>query len=159
MPYYHVLVAFEGKPNDLDALFMDASESAVRTCFLKPYKKGTSVISGNRVLPVASIRKVHIVRTDRESKAVLADLVKADRAATDELNRNSPVFFLGNIMYGQDTDIVDGGEDVTASFVTGPPGTGADSIPSQVVRWVFNNLLAIGTALAATGLAWWIGWH
>lgn len=160
MPYYHVFAEFEDKDASVETIFMDLMEADLKTRFLKPYKKGTSLISGNRVMPVTKMSKIYVIRTERESKAELLDLQKTSREQIDRLNRDSSgVFFLSLGSGYADADIREVGIDVTATYVTTPPGNGAEGTPIKLAKWVLTNAWGVAAGVAAAGIAWWFGWH
>jgi hypothetical protein len=57
-------------------VFVDLSESGPKQKLLRPYRKRTSLISGNDIVPASHIRKIHVVRTAETDK------VERDRLGT-----------------------------------------------------------------------------
>jgi hypothetical protein len=139
-------------------MFTDLTERDLRTRFLLPYSKGQSFLCGNEVVEPSIIKKVTLVKTARASAAELKDIQDKSWREVEEFNRNSPVVLISAGRGYDAEDIAEAGEDVTAQFVSGPPGHGGHwGIVSAVVNhpWVS----AIGTGLAVAALAYWLGWH
>lgn len=159
MTFFHVVATFESRPEEPVSVFMNLSDSDLKARFLKPYARGEDLVSGNRILPVKSIRKVHVIRTERQSEPELADLQLKSRAEIDELNRKSQhaVFIMLGAGY-KDEDIVHTGTDVTAQFISGPPGA-KDTVAR--VGSLLNNgwVVGVGGGMLVAALAWWLGWH
>ncbi len=159
MSFFHVIATFEDRPEEFVSVFMDLSDRDLKVRFLKPYARGEDLVSGNHILPVRSIRKVHVVETERKSELELADLQRVSRARIDEINRNSQDCVL--IMLGvgyKDTDIIHTGTDVTAQFIAGPPG--AKDMVARAISFLNNGwVVGLGVGLLLAVLVGWLGWH
>ncbi len=159
MPYYHVLLTFQAKPDSVRCMFSDLSERELEERFLAPYRRGKSFMCGNEVVESSKIQKVTVVKTPRPSAAELKDIQTKSRKEVEEFNRTSSSMVLISPGRGYDADdIAEAGEDVTASFISGPPGHGGHwGVVSAVVNhpWVS----AIGTGLIVAALGYWLGWH
>ena len=65
MKFYHVLISHEKEPDGLRQIFEDLDNNELEKKFLRPYRKGKSLIFGGEFVPVKQIKKVHIVRADQ----------------------------------------------------------------------------------------------
>lgn len=66
--------------------------------------------------------------------------------------------FLGSGRGHNLEDISEAGEDVTSTFISGPPGHGNKW---TVVAAALNHpwVSAVGTGLIVAALIWWLGWN
>jgi len=159
MAYYHVLLTFQDAPDKVRCMFSDLTEQDLKTRFLAPYRKAESFLCGNEVVESSTIKKVTLVKTARVSAAELKDIQDKSWREVQEFNRTSDSMVLISPGRGHDAeDIAEAGEDVTAVFISGPPGHGGRW---RVVAAVVNHpwVSAIGTGLAVAALAYWLGWH
>ena len=159
MAYYHVLLTFQDSPDKVRCMFADLTERDLEARFLVPYRSGKSFLSGNEVVEASRIKKVTILKTNRVSAAELKDIQDKSWKEVQEFNRNSDSMVLISPGRGYDAeDIVEAGNDVTAEFISGPPGHGGGW---GVVSAVMNHpwVSAIGTGLAVAALAYWLGWQ
>jgi hypothetical protein len=158
MAHYHVMLTFQAAPDKVRCMFTDLTERDLRTRFLVPYRKGRSFLCGNEIVEPSTIKKVTLVKTARASAAELKDIQDNSWREVEEFNRNSPVVLVSAGRGYDAEDIAEAGEDVTALFISGPPGHGGRwKVVSAVVNhpWVSS----IGTGLAVAALAYWLGWH
>jgi len=158
MPYYHVLLSFQDEPTTVRCMFADLSEKALRTRFVVPYRRGKNFLSGSEVVEVSRIKTIKIVRTADTSDKELKSIQAKSKKEIDELNRNAEsVVFLGLGRGYNLEDITEAGEDVTTTFIVGPPGHGDKW---TVVATVLNHpwISAIGTGLIVAVMVWWFGW-
>jgi hypothetical protein len=159
MVFFHVVATFEDRPEEPVSVFMNLSDRDLKARFLKPYLRGEDLVSGNRILRVKSIRKVHIIRTERQSEHELANLQRKSRAEIEEINRKSrhAVFIVLGVGY-KDEDIVHTGLDVTAQLISGPPG--ARDTVSRFSSLLNNGwVVTVGGGTLVAALVWWLGWH
>jgi hypothetical protein len=158
MSYYHVVISLDDGSQLLRVVFNDLSELQLRTQFVRPYAKGEDLVCGNEIIPVARIRKRHIVRTTRPEKVERDALNAKSLAEIDAMNRQpgGVIFLSAGRGYDPD-DILEVGEDVTSQYIQGPPGHASRS---GILGALFNNqwILAIVSGLVVTGVAWWLGW-
>jgi hypothetical protein len=159
MPYFQVLLSVEPEPEKLVVLFSDLSESELNARFVKPYARGADLVSGNHIYRLQSIRRVHVVKTekpDREERDALHDRSIRE---TEDLNRSSSGLVFLSLGRGSDPeDILEVGADVTAEFITGPPGhSHRPGVLGQILgnQWV----MTICTGLLVAFLVWWFKWQ
>lgn len=158
MPFHHVLLALESEPTKLRCVLTDLTEEDLKAKFLRPYRKGQNIFCGNEVIPVSQIRKLHIVRTTHENEVERSALQERSFNEIQEFNRQSDSIVLINPERGYDPeDILEVGEDVTATFVSGSLGHAV--VPTPVVEFLNNQwVVTIGTGLIVAALVWWFGW-
>ena len=104
------------------------------------------------------IRHTTIILTFDPSKVELPKIQERSRAEIDEFNRSSRSLVLIDIGRGYaPEDITEAGEDVTSSFITGPPGHGDKLAVLAAIR---NNptISAIVGGLILAGLVFFLGW-
>jgi hypothetical protein len=156
MPYHHV-IAKTASSDEFRALFSDLSADALQERFITPYERGTSFFSGNDLISPSDLRSVQIVRTQQLDQIERDEINRIDRAKIDEINSSSDgVFFLSIGGGYEPQDIAQAGEDVTHTFIKGPPGFKAG-------RWApsmkaFGWIAGIVATVIAGGLAKWLGW-
>ena len=112
----------------------------------------------DEVVRVSHISKVRIVRTVDTSDLELKGIQEKGKRDLDELNRTSRgVVFLGPVSGYSLDDIGETGDDVTSTFILGPPGHGDKW---TVVAAVLNHpwISGIGTGLILAALVWALGW-
>lgn len=158
MPYYQVLVAAEPEADKLRCIFTDLSEPQLLARFVKPYRNGMDLICGNEVVPIAALRKIHIVRTARKDQQERSDLNAKSRKEIESINREPGGVVFLSLGRGYDPDdILEVGEDVTAEFISGPPG-GAHN-QTRISRLLSNPWVqGIGIGLIVAAIGWWLGW-
>lgn len=156
MPYHHVIAKLAGAEKGL-CLFSDLSTSELKRRFIVCYEKGESFFSGNDLISPADLRSVQIVRTAHPEAEEREAINRQSLAQIDEMNRSgSDLFFLSLGSGYEPADIALAGEDVTRSFISGPPGTRAyrSANMRRIVGWVGT---IVATVLAA-GVVKWLGW-
>jgi hypothetical protein len=158
MPFHHVLVSVEAKTDKLRCIFSDLSEGELQAKFVSPYRKGQALVCPNEVIPISQVRKVHVVRTSRESSIELSDLQTSSYAEIQRMNRESTGLVFISAGRGYDAeDILETGEDVTSEYLLGPPGIGIEpTVASRVVNHPWA--VAIGTGVLVAAITWWLGW-
>lgn len=158
MPFYQVLVAIEPEPDKLRRILTDLSEPQLSAQFVQPYRKGIDLICGNELVSLASLRKVHIVRTERTDTQERSALNDKSLKEIEAINREpGGVVFLSLGRGYEPEDILEVGTDVTAEFISGPPGN-AQGL-QRVLRLLSNQwVVTVGAGLIVAGIVWWLGW-
>jgi hypothetical protein len=87
-------------------------------------KDGKDIFSSGEILPIASISRVKVIKTDDPKDIELEKLRKESRNKTDEFNRNSSVVLISLGRGYHDEDIIHCGNDVTSEFIDTAPGEG-----------------------------------
>lgn len=156
--FYHILLSLEPEPTKLRSILVNLSERELMDKFLVPYRKGKNIVCANEIIPVANIRKLHIVRTARDNESERVALQERSFKEIQEFNRQSRSVVLISPGRGYDPeDILEVGEDVTNTVVAGPPGHA--SSPNPVIGILSNPwVVAIGTGLIVAAVVWWLGW-
>jgi hypothetical protein len=156
MPYYHV-IAKTASENKHRCLFSDLNIGDLKKRFIEPYELGKSFFSGNDLFSPTDIKSVLIVVTQRPDQIERDEINRKDREQINEINRTSKHCFFLSVGGGYDPeDIAQAGDDVTHTFIKGPPGFKSSRFaPSaKVVGWVIG---IVGAVLSA-GIAKWLGW-
>jgi hypothetical protein len=158
MSFYQVLVAVEPEAGKLRCIATDLSEPQLLARFVKPYRNGTDLICGNEIVLITALRKIHIVRTAREDQQERNDLNAKSLKEIEAINREPGGVVFLSLGRGYDPDdILEVGTDVTAEFISGPPG-GAHN-QSRISRLLSNPWVqGIGISLIAAAIGWWLGW-
>jgi len=158
MPYFHVLLILQNSSGRVRSVFADLLETDLKKRFLAKYQSGTTLLSGNEVIDTRQINKVTIIRTQRTSAEELKTIQDRSYATVQEVNRSQDSVVLISAGHGYDPeDIVEAGEDVTATYISSPPGEGRWSFMEAVINhsWVS----AILTGLIVAGLATYFEWN
>jgi hypothetical protein len=158
MAYHHVLLTFEDVPETVRCVFSDLSADALKKSFLAPYRNGKPTLSGSEVIDVMRIRTAKIIKTENPIEVELKAIQEKSWAEIQNLNRESDGLFFVSAGYGYDpVDIADSGQDVTAEYISSPPGGSPSLSVSRVLNhpWVF----AILSGLVIAGGAAWLGWN
>lgn len=157
MSFYQVLIAIEPEPDKLRCALRDLSEPQLRAQFVEPYRKGRDLVCGNEIVPIAALRKVHIVRTAREDQQERNDLNAKSLKEIQAINREPGGVVFLSLGRGYDPDdILEVGADVTAEFISGPPG-GAHN-QSRISRLLSNPWVqGIGISLIVAAIGWLLG--
>lgn len=158
MPYFHVLVTLQNFSESKRSVLADLSETHLQKRFLAQYRKGKTFLSGNEVIDAKQITTVTIIRTERTSAEELKTIQDNSYAAVQEFNRSQDSAVLISAGRGFDPeDIIEAGEDVTATYISLPPGEGRWSFIAAVIShpWVST----IVTGLIVAGLAAYFGWN
>jgi len=154
MTYHHVLVAVEHDPAKLKCVFEDLSEQELMKQFVTPYRKGQDIFSDNEIIPVSDIRKVHVVRTEQTNEVEREAINQQSLQRIDELNRSSDSVVIISPGHGYDPeDILEAGQDVTATYLKGPSGQ------AGTIHRMLNNswVVSIVTGVIVAIVAAWIG--
>lgn len=158
MPFYQILVAIEPEPDKLRCLLRDLSEPQLLAQFVKPYRSGRDLICGNQIVPVTALRKIHIIRTAREDEREREALNEKSLKEIEAINRKpGGLLFLSPGRGYEPEDIFEVGADVTAEFISGPPGV---TYGQNRLSHLLSNpwVVAVGTGLIVAGIVWWLGW-
>lgn len=159
MAYYQVLVSVEQNPDDLRQVFTDLGENDLKSKLVTPYKKGTSLICGNEIIPVPKIRKIHIVQTSRPNETERKELNTKSIRKIDQFNRESTSIVWISAGRGYDPlDILEAGEDVTAKCLPWHPGVASG--PSYLGRFIHNPwVVAVIGGLVVMFIGLKLGWN
>ncbi len=163
MAYYQVLVAVEPHPEKMRQVFTDIGEKDLKQMLVAPYRRGTSLICGNEIIPVTQIRKLQIVQTARTDEIEREELHAQSIREIEKFNRESDSVVLISPGGGYDPeDILDAGEDVTAKFISGHPGSASGPSPiGQFLNnaWVVGLVVTLVSGLAVAYSVWKFGWN
>lgn len=154
MSFYQVLVAVEPEPGKLRCVLTDLSEPQLRAQFVESYRKGRDLVCGNEIIPIASLRKVHVVRTERDDAQERESLNAKSLREIEAINRQPGGVVFLSLGRGYDPeDILEVGADVTAEFISGPPGGAHDK---DVLSRLLSNpwVQGIGISLIAAAIGW-----
>lgn len=134
--YFHVAGYFKPNPEAVEVLFLDLTRSELQRKFIRPYDRGERVLlADGRLATLQDLTRVQIIRTEDPSEEALRALQVSHQKAMDELNSSSSGAFFFSIGYGLSSDdIIHTGDEVTSSFISGPPGH-----PSRLLTFVSNN--------------------
>ncbi len=116
MNYFHVFVCQEGQAA-LRVVAHDLTADELKRHIVKPYRRGTSIVRGGKITPIASLRELRICVTSSAFEQAYSFEHAAHSREMDELNRNSGVFFLSPGP-GHD-DMANSFENVTDQFLHG----------------------------------------
>ena len=156
--YYHVLLSLQDEPNSIRCLFADLSERELRTRFIVPYRRGKTFLCGSEVIEISRTRKVRIIRTADKSAVELKRLADEHQKKNKEFNASSKWVGIIDVGAYYPENIDQAGEDVTTTFILGPPGHG----DRWAVVGAFLNhpwIAAIGTGLIVAALLLWLDWN
>lgn len=156
MAYHHVIAKI-GSEEKLRILFSDLSVEELSERFIKPYEKDTSFFSENCLISPKELQSVQIVRTERPDAMERDEINRKDLESIDRFNDSSSDVHFVSIGGGyQPQDISEVGEDLTHSFIHGPPGFRARrwEPPLKAVGWVAGIIATV----AAAGIVKWLGW-
>jgi hypothetical protein len=153
--FLHVVVTLRGegkKPPRF--LFGDLDEAGLKRKFLKPYRRGESIVVGNDLVPLPEVRTVKIVETDEPREVCLTQLQKQSSEAIDRFNAHARETGAVLISIGSgwaDEDIVEAGEDVTDRYIKSGPGSEQNALLSYVWnKWGIAIICGIiGSAIVA----------
>lgn len=152
--YLHAVAWLKSAPDAAIFLFGDLSERELEKTFLRPYRLGKKILANNRVYDVNEFSAVSIIATESPKDVAIAEYLRSDREATERLNRNSTVFFMGRWSGPEDVDVLEVGENVTGRYVNCPPGEGrtlADIVNHPWVLTVIGGVIAAVVAGAIMG--------
>ena len=156
MHYYHV-IAKTKKDENYQCLFFDLSAEDLKKRFVKPYHSGKSYFSLNNVIAPTTLVSLQIIRTERKAEIELDELSKAYTARIDKDNHahDAQFFVIGLGYYGMQ-DIAEAGEDVTHSFIKGPPGH--KNIIIAMSHTMLKPVGTVATGMLVGYIIWKMGW-
>lgn len=157
MTYYHVLLKLQEAPEIVRCVFSDLSAKELDDKFLKPYRRGQRTLAGAEVIDTMAIVSTRIVETNRLSDVELREIQQKSVREIEEFNRSSDSVVLISAGRGyHPEDIEEAGTDVTARFISFPPGQGQANPLVKILSdtWVVT---IVGGVLAA-GIIAWLGW-
>ena len=157
--FYHVLIADGEKPDELREVFKDRDEKELKRMVVNPYKKGTSLICGNEIIPVLQIKKIHIVQTAQCNKAEREAMNNTSVKTIEKLNSMGfACICVGAGYKPQDILKAPGAKDVTSRYITAPPGAAAGFLH---FAGLVNNpwVVSVGAGLVVAYLVWKFGWN
>lgn len=155
MNYFHVFVCQEGE-TALRAVALDLTEDELKRHIVKPYRRGTSIVKGGKITPVASLRELRICMTSTAFEQAYSAEHAVQSRRIDELNRDGAVFFLSPGP-GHD-DMADSFENVTDRFLRGkePGNAGRPPLLVSITNHPIVSTVVGGVVLA--GLVFYLGW-
>jgi hypothetical protein len=154
MTFFHVLAVIENEKPQM--LFSDLNPAQLKDQFVTPYKRGKTFFAGARIVSPSTLKSIHIIETTEREEVIRQSINTESLQGIDEINRSGSVIFF-SIGSGYDPeDLLDGGADVTRKYLTGGPGSAVPvfGMSKQAIGWA----LGIVSAVAAAGLAKWLGW-
>ncbi|MES2938690.1 MAG: hypothetical protein V4864_13470 [Pseudomonadota bacterium] len=155
MDYFHVFVRQEGDA-DLRLLASDLAKEEIERRIGKPYRRGTAIVQGGTIIPVASLRAIRICRTDATFEQAYSSEHAVQSKQLEELNRNGGVYF-ASVGPGHD-DMAESFEDVTEKFLRGKEPGNART-PSLLVSLVNHPIVStVLGGIVLAGLVYYLGW-
>jgi predicted nucleotide-binding protein len=109
--FYHVRITQKSNKSH-DETKTDISGEQLVERFLLPYEQGDPIIINGKTIPMEDLERIRITRSEKESKYAI-EQIKAE-------DRNSSVLVIGGPSY--EWEAADRADDVTDSFISGPPG-------------------------------------
>lgn len=157
MAYFHVFLRFDQADVDYEQIFSDLSESQLKDRFLKPYRKANDILAKGRIVKAAQINSLLIVRTKDTNDVTRERINSASLNRISEMNREPGGMIIFSPGSGYDPeDILEEGEDVTADYIDGPPGSGKVMVWASLANhpWVVTIVggLILAGLLALFGL-------
>ena len=155
MAYFHLLLSFKNEPNDVRCILTDLSERELKNQFIRPYKRGSTMLAGTEVIDTMDIHSITIIKTDCTNDQERNEIYESSRKHIDDMNRQGGLVFLGPPQGYEPEDIVEAGEDVTKKYITSPPGH-----DKGLLSAAFNHpwIIAIVTSVVAAGIVKVFGW-
>jgi hypothetical protein len=156
MSYYQVLIAIESSPEQLLNLFVDLTEIELQEKFLKPYRKGLNIFTGNTIYPASQIKKIHIINTS-EANGVIRDRIhKKSLETIRRINESGSVVFLSPGNGYEPEDILEAGEDMTDKYLSDTFDLESPKIFSGFLKFI-NNQWVVGVVLLLIAAYFGIG--
>ena len=155
MDYFHVFVRKEGE-TALRVVALDLAEDEIKRHIVKPYCRGTSIVQGGKITPVASLGELRICMTSTAFEQAYSSEHAAQSKKIDELNRGGGVFFLSPGP-GHD-DMADSFENVTSRFL-GVKEPGQAGRPHPLIAITNHPIIStVVGGIVLAGLAFYLGW-
>ena len=137
MTYYHVRITLKSDPSQTE-VELDINLEKLTERFVHPYKKGLPIIIAGRAIYCEDIERIQINETEQNS----THLNEIIRQRLRVRHTMMPVDHHGRL---RSNILADEGKDVTAKYITGPPGseavvdvqTGQDLRPPMDTREIF----------------------
>lgn len=146
--YFHVVVCTSRAAHTPVLLFADLDESQLRKQFLKPYRKGGTVLAGGQATDVSELVAVKIVATPHPKKTALEALQQDSLSAIEQRNLQSAWPTPDTAAYGwDDEDVMYAGEDVTLGYIAGGPRS--KSALRRALRGRWSRVIAGAMVLLA----------
>jgi hypothetical protein len=155
MDHFHVFIRQEADAT-LRVLARDLTEEEIKSQVVKPYGRGTSIVHGGTIVPVASLRELRICKTGAPFEQAYSSEHADQSKRVDELNREGGVIFISPGP-GYD-DMADAFENVTDQFLRGkePGDAGRPSLLVSISNHPIVSTVLGGVVLA--GLVFYLGW-
>lgn len=155
MSWFHVFVRQEGDAA-LRLLASDLAEEDVRRQIVKPYRRGTSLVHGGTIIPVASLRGMTICKTELTFQEAYSAAHAEHSKQMEEINRGGGVYFI-SAGPGHD-DMAEVFPIVTDHFLRGKePGDAArPSVLLAITNHPVVSTVVGGVVLA--GAVYFLGW-
>ena len=155
MDYFHVFVCQEGEAA-LRVVAHDLSKDEIKRHIVKPYRRGTSIVQGGKIIPVSSLRELRICMTRTAFEEAYSYEHAVQSRKIDELNRGGNVFILSPGP-GHD-DMADSFENVTDRFLRDkePGNAGRPPLLVSITNHPIVSTVVGGVVLA--GLVFYLGW-
>ncbi|NTU49728.1 MAG: hypothetical protein HGA87_02330 [Desulfobulbaceae bacterium] len=155
MPYHHVIAKLVSE-DKFRCLFSDLSVLELRQNFVAPYEGGKSFFVGNDLISPLDLRSIQIVCTESPDQIERDEINRVSRERINEINRSSGIFIVSIGGGYAPQDIAHAGEDVTHTFIKGPPGFKAGQLAHsvKVLKWIGGIIAAV----IAAGIAKWLDW-
>ncbi len=155
MDYFHVFVRQEGETT-LRVVALDLTEDEIKRQIVKPYCRGTSIVQGGKITPLASLRELRICMTSIAFEQAYSSEHAAQSRKMEELNRCGGVFYLSPGP-GHD-DMAYSFENVTNRFLRGkePGNVGRPPLLVTIANHPIVSIVVGGIVLA--GLVFYLGW-
>ncbi|WDZ81055.1 hypothetical protein PWG15_25240 (plasmid) [Ensifer adhaerens] len=146
--YFHVVAWTRQSTEDPIFLFGDLSETQLKRQFVRPYRIGGKLHLGQRVLNAAELTRVMIIETLEPKAEVLKALQERSLRQIEEVNLHTSWEYWVSTGYGwDDDDITYAGNDVTARYVRGRPGS--PSLLYQIAHSHWLRVVGAGLVLLA----------
>ena len=134
MSYYHVCIWQKSPSSKAVEVSLDHTYEDLETKFLAPYNKGLPITIKGKTIPIDDLERMRITMTAEGSEELYA--IIRQRRARSRVISTRPITF---------HNVAQQGEDVTDEFITGPPGSEAETVhnsdaevvPPKDVREVF----------------------
>ncbi len=112
--YYHVRIATESDPSQTE-VELDIGSDDLSDRFLIPYNQGRPIVISGKTVPSGDIDRISINETQQDSTSLNSIIKEQQRARRSIM----PVDHRGRL---PSHVLANQGEDVTARYITGPPG-------------------------------------
>jgi len=155
MNHFHVFVRQEGE-TALRLVALDLTEDEIKRHIVKPYRRGTSIVQGGTITPVASLRELRICVTSTAFEQAYSSEHAAHSRKMDELNRDSNVFIL-SMGPGHD-DMANTFENVSDRFLCGKEPGNASRPPRFVSITSHPIISTVVGGVVLAGVVVCLGW-